>query len=133
MLHLTLEGLSVEICKLHAVRADHREVAVGQEENVARVIKNRGNVGGDKIFVVAEANYKRRTVARGHDLVRLIHGDDGQSKDAGEFLDGLTNRLFQMRMLTVAGFEEVFFDQVGDDFSIGFGRELVAFLDQLFL
>jgi len=36
-------------------------------------------------------------------------------------------------MMAVAGFEEIFFNQVSDDFGIGFSRELVAFFDELFL
>ncbi len=33
--------------------------------------------------------------------------------------------------MTVGSLQEIFFDQVSDDFRIGFGGELVAFFDQL--
>jgi len=36
-------------------------------------------------------------------------------------------------VVTVAGLEQMLLDQVRDDFSVGFGGELVAFFDQLFL
>ena len=35
--------------------------------------------------------------------------------------------------MAVAGLQVILLDQVGDDFGIGFGGELVAFLDQLLL
>ena len=132
VLHLSPHGLSIEIAQLHAVGGDDGEVTIGEKVDVARVIENGGNVGGNKVFVVAQADYKRWTIARSHDLVRLIDGNDGQSEDPGEFFHCLTNRLFEMRMAAVTTFE-VFLDQVSDDFGIRFGGELVAFLNQLFL
>ena len=35
--------------------------------------------------------------------------------------------------MAIAGLEVMLLDQVGDDFGVGFGRELVAFVDQLLL
>ncbi len=35
--------------------------------------------------------------------------------------------------MPVAGFQKIFLDQVGDDFSVGLGGELVAFFDELLL
>ena len=133
VLYLALDRLSVEIRQLHAGGSDNGEVAIGEKENVARVIKNGGNVGGDKVFVVAQADHQRRTVARGDDFVRLVDGDDRQSKDSAEFFHGPANRLLESGLVAVASFEKMLFDQMSDDFGIGFGRELVAFLDQLFL
>ena len=133
MLHLALDGLSVEIGQLHAVGGDHGEVAIGEKENIARVIENRRHIGGDKVFVVAQADHQRRAVARGHDLVGLVDGNDGHGEDSGEFFHRPADCFFERRAVAVASFEKMFLDQVRDDFSIGFSGELVAFFDQLFL
>ena len=132
VLHLARDGLSVEVRELHAVGGNDGHVAVGEEENVPRVMEDGGNVGGHEIFVVAEADYRRRSVARGNDLVRFVSGDHGQRKNAGELLHRLANRIFQRRPMTV-GRLRILFDQVGNDFGVGLGGELVAFLDELFL
>ena len=96
VLHLAPNGLAVEIGELHAVGSDDGEIAIGQKENVASVIEDRGNVGGDKVFVVAEADHQRRSIAGGDDLVGLIDGDHRQSEDAGEFFHGAANGFFKV-------------------------------------
>jgi len=53
-------------------------------------------------------------------------GEDGESEDAAKLPDGLADGAFEVAL-------EVFLDEVGDDFSVGFGAEGVAFLlKQLF-
>ena len=44
MLDLANNRLSIEIGELHAFWGNHGEVAIGEEEEVAGVIKNRGNI-----------------------------------------------------------------------------------------
>ena len=51
---------------------EHGDVAVGEEENVARVVENRGNVAGDEVFVFAQADHRRRARARGDDFVGVV-------------------------------------------------------------
>src|SRR5580658_409989 len=133
VLHLAPHGLSVEVGQVHAVGRNHGKIAISQKENVARVIENGRNVRSDKVFVVAEADHQRRAVARGHDLVGLIDEDDSHGEDSAEFFHCLADCFFEMRVCSVTSFEEMFLDQVSDDFGIGFRRECVAFLDQLFL
>src|ERR1039458_613322 len=133
VLHLALDGLSVEIRQLHALGGDDGKVTISQKENVTRVIENRRDIGSDKVFVVAQADHERRAVARGHDLVGLVDGNDGQSEHSAEFFHCPADGLFEGEVVAVASFEEMFFDQMSDDFGIGFGGELVAFFDQLFL
>ncbi len=46
-------------------------VAVGEEVDIARVVQDAGNVGGDEVLAVAHADDDGRTRSRGHNLVRL--------------------------------------------------------------
>ncbi len=128
VLHLAGDGVSVEIGYLHAVRRDDGEIAVGHEEQVARVIQDGRHIGGDKVFIFAQADHRRRTIARGHDLVGLVDRDDREREDARQLLHGLADGLFQRRPLAVGAFQEVFLDQVGDDLGVGFRRKGVALL-----
>src|SRR4051794_30739702 len=72
VLDLALDRAPVEIGELHAGWRDHSEIAVAEEEEVARVIEDRGHVAGDEVFILAEADYCRRAIARGDDLVLLV-------------------------------------------------------------
>ena len=92
----------------------------------------RGNIGRNEVFVFAHANHGGRAVAGGDDLIGIVGRDHGQRKDAGEFLDGLANRIFQRGPVAVDGFEYLL-DQMRDDFGVGFGGELVAFFGELLL
>ena len=133
VLHLARDGLAFEVGELHAGRRDDGEVAVGEEEQVARVIENRRHVAGDEVFVLAQADDRRRPVARGNNLVGLVGRDDRDREHAGQQLHRLANRFFQRNLVPVAVGAEVLLDQVGDDFGVGLGAELVAFVDQLLL
>ena len=52
--------------------------------------------------------------------------EDGEREDAAELLDGAADSAFQIAF-------EIFFDQMRDDFGVGFGLEDVAFALELFL
>ena len=97
------------------------------------MVEERGHIGGDEVFVLAQADYGRRSIAGGDDLVRFGNRDHDQCKYPGEFLDRLPDGFLQQGTLTVSSLQIVLLNQVGDDFRIGFGGELVAFGDQLFL
>ena len=96
------------------------------------MIENCWNVRGDEIFVFAQADYGGRAVARGDDFVRLIYGDYRQSEHSGKLTNRLANALFQGRAVPLA-LQEVFFDQVRDDFRVGLSGELVTFFDEFAL
>src|SRR5205085_8597412 len=71
-LRLALDRLAVEIGELDSGRRNHREVTIGQEEQIAGVMENGGNVGRHEVLILAKSNNRRRAVASSHDLVRLI-------------------------------------------------------------
>ena len=102
-----------------------------EEEQVARVIQNRGHVGGDEVFVFAQPDDGGRAVARGDDLVGLVDRDHAEREHAGQFLHGFAHGFFKVGPVAVAGLQIVLLDQVGDDFGVGLGGELVAFFHEL--
>ena len=87
--------------------------------------ENRGNVAGDEKFLFAEADHDRRAQARGDDLVRIFGRKGHQRVSAAHHLHRFQDRFFQRSVL------RKFLEQMGDDFGVGFGEELVAFGDEL--
>ena len=56
VLDRALHGLAIDIRDADALRREDSDIAIGEEENVARVIENGGNIAGDEIFAFAEAD-----------------------------------------------------------------------------
>jgi hypothetical protein len=129
-----LDGLAVKVSELDAGEGEDGHVAVGEEVDVAGVVEDAGNVGGDEVLAFADADDDGRAEAGGDDLVRLGGGEDAEREGAGEALDGAADGYFERDGL--AGGFGVFldlFDEVGDDFGVGFGDELVALRGELVL
>ncbi len=101
VLHLAGNGLAFEVAELHARRRDDGEVAIGEEEQVARVVEDRGHVAGDKVLILAQADDRGRPIARGDDLVGLVGRDDRDGEDAGQQLDRPAYRFFQQDGMSV--------------------------------
>src|ERR1700685_1660472 len=95
-------------------------------------MENRWDVGGDEVFVLAQANDRWRAVAGGDDGVRGVSRDHAQSEHAGYLAHSLAHGFFQRGPSAVA-FGKISFNQVGNNFSVSFRGELVAFFDELFL
>ena len=71
MLEFALDGVAVEVGELDAGRGEDGHVAVGEEVDVARVVQNARDVGGDEGLAFANADDDRRAEARGDDFVGL--------------------------------------------------------------
>src|SRR5579871_4487272 len=80
VLHLTHDRLAVEVGKLHASRGNDSHIAVGEKKNIAGVMEDGRDIGGDEIFVIAQADNGRRAIAGSYDLVGLVSRDHGESK-----------------------------------------------------
>jgi hypothetical protein len=129
------DGKPLEVSELHTVRGEHREVAVGEEEEVAGVVEDGGNIAGHKVFVLAQPDHRRRPLPRRDDLVQILGGDDSQSKNSLELPDRGAHGLFQASRLPgtriLGTLSETFLNEVGDHFGVRLGGELVPFLLQL--
>ncbi len=120
-----LDGFAVEIGQLNAAWSQHGDIAVIEEEHIPGVTKNRGNVGGDEELLVAESDDDGRTGAGGDNLVGIGAGNDTDRKDAPDLFKGGANGILELAV-------EMLFNQVSEDFGIGFRLEDVAFGGQLF-
>jgi len=61
---------------------------VFEEVNVAGVVEDAGDVGGEEELAVAEAEDDGRAEARGDHLVGRMRGEDADGEGSGEALDG---------------------------------------------
>src|SRR6185312_426112 len=68
VLYLSNNRFAFEIGKLYALGSDHSKIAITQKKQIAGVIENCRHVGSYKIFVFAQADYSRRSVAGGEIL-----------------------------------------------------------------
>ena len=128
---VALDGVAVEVGELDAGEGEDGHVAVGEEVDVAGVVEDAGNVGGDEGLALADADDDGRAEAGDDDLVRLGGGEDAEGEGSGEAFDGAADGDFERDGLA-GGFRIVLhlLDQVGDDFGVGFGDELVALIDE---
>ena len=126
MRHLAVHVAAIEIGNPDAIRRENRHIAIGQKKHILCVGQDRGDVAGDEVFVIADADDDRRTHAGGDDFVRVGARNHGQREDAGDLLHRQAHRLFQ------AAFE-MFLDQMRDDLGVGLGLEEMAFMLELML
>ena len=121
------DGLAVEVGELDAVGREDGHVPVGEEIDIARVVEDAGDVGGDEIFAFAQADDDGRAGAGGDDLVGLVGGEDADCEGTGEALDGAADGIFERDgRAEAARPRSDLLDEVRDDFGVGFGDELVA-------
>jgi len=150
------EGVGVEVGEGDALLGEDGDFAVGEEVDVAGVVEDAGDVGGEEELAVADADDGGWAHAGGDELVGLVRGEDTDGEGSGDALDGAADRLFEgdgrlcgflgegqdgfggvgfgFRLEAVAlgpsGEVELVFDEVSDDFGVGLGDELVALGDE---
>ena len=69
--------------------------AVGEEVDVAGVVEDAGDVGGEEEFAVADADDGGRAHAGGDELVGLVGGEDADGEGSGEAVDGAADGFFE--------------------------------------
>ena len=99
VLNGAVDRVAFEIHQTDALRREHGYFAIAEEEDVSRVLQNRGNVAGDKEFVFAQAYDDRRTEARGDDLQWIARGKRNQRVSSAHHFHGFQNGFFQRRVL----------------------------------
>ena len=99
---------------------DHRHLLVAQEDDVAGVAQDGGNVGGDEELAVAEADDNRRTVADGDDLLGIVGRDQHEREKTAHQQQRSPHRVLEAVVLHLA------LDEVRDDLGVGLGDERVA-------
>ncbi len=138
------EGVAVEVGEGDAFAGEDGELAVGEEVDVAGVVEDSGDVGGEEELAFADADDGGRTHAGGDELVGVVGGEDADGEGSGEAVDGLADGFFECwphgRYAFGVGvlgqlfkLFELLLDEVGDDLGVGLGDELVALGGELFL
>ena len=125
---LFLDGLAVFIKDLDAVGGDEGDLAVVHIRHVARMLDERGNIGGDEIAAVTVAEEQRRILARGDEAVGYIPADDAQRVSA---LDAVEHAVDRGHEVPAAVIEIL--KQLRDDLGIGLGAEMHALRNEKFL
>ena len=79
-----LDRASLVIQDANAVLGEDGDVAIGEEKDVAGVLKKCGDVARDEIFVVAEANHGGRAETSGNDFLRVFSRKEHERVDAAQ-------------------------------------------------
>ena len=133
-LRLAFDEVAVEVGELDAVEGEDGHFAVVEEDDVAGVMKNSGDVGGYEVFAFADADDDRWAEAGGDDLVRFERAEDAEGEGSGEALDGFSDCFFEGDGRSRCFGDHLnLLDQVGDDLGVGFGDEDVALGGELAL
>src|SRR5258708_5835271 len=72
------DGAAVVVHNMHPFCREDGNVAVRKEKHFAGVLEQGRNIARDEIFSLAEANHRRRTQARGDNLLGIICGEENQ-------------------------------------------------------
>ena len=116
-----------EVGELHARPRDHGHFLVAEEDDVACVAEDRGDVRGDEELAVAEPDDDRRAVSDGDDLFGIVCRDQNQREEPRIRCSA---RLTAFSSPSSLGFA---LDEVRDDFRVGFSDELVPLALQFVL
>ena len=150
---LELFGGAVEVGEGDAGGGEGGDLIVLEVVDGAGVVEDTGDVGGEEELAVSEAENDGRAHAGGDHLVGLMGGEDADGEGAGHALGGAADGFFERdgggvgaedgfrvafevdgagagRGGLRAGEFEFVLDDVGDDFGVGFGEELVALGDE---
>ena len=119
-------GCAFEVGEDDAGGGEGGDFAVLQEVNVPGVVEDAGDVGGEEVFAVADAEDGGRAEARGDHLVGLGGGEHADGEGSGEALDRAAHGFFERDdvwdALAGDGFVGVGVDGAGREVGVGCGR-----------
>src|SRR5690348_4023095 len=127
VLNRTLDGVPIEVEQADAIGREDGDVAVGEENDVARVMKDGWNIAGDEELLLPKADDGRRSETGSYDFLRVASGKDSEGEDSAELLDGFLHGIFERATIVVR------LDKMGDDLGIGLSLEFVALRGELML
>ena len=97
-LEFQVAGVAVEVGEGDAGGGEDGDFVVGEEVDVAGVVEDAGDVGGEEEFAVAEAEDDGRAHAGGDELVGLVGGEDADGEGAGQAVDGAADGFFEWEL-----------------------------------
>src|SRR5262245_40746423 len=124
VLELRLPTLTRVIEQTNAVACDDCDFMIVEEEDRSCVGKHRRNVGRNKAFAIDGANDQRIPFPHSNDLLRIIRTHARESEQPFQLRQGFKHGVLEISL-------GVLFDEMGNDFGISLGCELVALFDEL--
>ncbi len=121
-------GVALEIRDLGARSRQHRDFVVAEIEDVASVVEDRGDVGGDEVLVLTEADDDRRPLPHRDDLLWFVRREDREREEACHLRGGAPHGIFERHPVLTGA--DVLLDQVRDDLGVGLRHERVPFLGE---
>src|SRR6185295_7142228 len=73
--HALRDASRIEVENLVAFAGEHAHLAIVEIHDLARVLKNRGDVAGDVELALAKPDEQRASLSRAHDLVGILTRD----------------------------------------------------------
>jgi hypothetical protein len=121
LVDLAVHGRAVVVEDPEAFAAHFRHVAFLENGELVRHGQQRGDVRGDEVLAVADADDDRAALARQDDAFRIVLRDHCQRIGAFELRHRGTHRLEQVARLL-----QVIVNPMRDDFRVRLGAELVT-------
>ena len=117
-----LDRRAVEMADLHSMARHHRQILVLEDDDVARVGEDGGDVGGEERLVLAEAHHHAaRPLLGGDQAVRALLRQHDDGVGAAQLAERAPHRLVQARRVG-----EMPLDEMGDHLRVGLGAEAMA-------
>ena len=110
----------MEVADIDGIGGDNGDVVVVQIDHALGVGDDGGGVGRDDGFALADADDDGTAAAGSDDLVRLAGGKHGDAEGAFDLMERVADGLEKVALVAVS-------DEVGEDFGVGLGVEVVAF------
>lgn len=123
---LLLDGVAVEVGERDVVGRDLDDLAVADLERLAGVRDERGDVGGEEVLALADADDQRRVAAGGDDAVGGV-GVHGEQRERA--VEAAADRAHGVDQVGPGG--DLGGQQVRDDLGVGLGGEPDAGVLQL--
>ena len=124
--HLLADGSAVDILHPYTVCRYRSDFAVAHDKGTARMVDNRRDIGGDKVFTLAQTDNQRIILFGADDFIRLVFAHKYQTVGALDELQHLFDGFFEISVILVR-------HQMSYNLAVRFGQEFMSLGNQLFL
>ena len=124
--HLLADGSAVDILHPYHICCYRSNLAIAHNKGTTRMVDNRRDIRGDKVFTLAQTDNQRIILFGTDDFIRLIFTHKHQAVRAFDKLQYLFDGLFEITVILVR-------HQMSYNLAVSFGQELMSLGNQLFL
>ena len=120
-----LDRVAGEIGERHTVAGDGRHLLIAEEHDVAGMAQHRRHIRRHQELAVAHADDDRRAVSDGHQLVRVVCGQQHHAEQTADQRERPADRVLQPVVAHLP------LDQVRNNLGVGLGLERMALVLEL--